>query len=89
MPEDPHIPYENLGKYIANEVDPDERAAIDQHLKDCPACRQDLSDAQSWQSHLATLPPISPPPSTFNKLLIAFSLTLTTILAAFLYWRFF
>lgn len=84
-----HIPYENLGKYIANEVDPDERAAIDQHLKDCPACRQDLSDAQSWQSHLATLPDPTPPPNTtFNKLLIAFTVTLTTILATFLYWRF-
>lgn len=85
---DHHIPYENLGKYIANEVDDDERASIDQHLKDCPACRQDLSDAQFWQTHLATLPPVAPPPSTFNRLLIAFIAALATILATFLYWRF-
>lgn len=88
MPEDHHIPYENLGRYIANEVDPDERESIDQHLKDCPACQQDLNDARAWQSHLSTLPPVAPPPSTFNKLLIAFILTLTTILVSFLYWRF-
>lgn len=88
LPEDPHIPYENLGKYIANEVDRDERAAIDQHLAACPACRQDLSDAQNWQSHLATLPEPPTPSSPLNKLLIAFVLALTIFLAGFLYWRF-
>ncbi len=89
MSEAHHIPYENLGRYIANEVDEDERASIDQHLRDCPACRQDLSDAQSWQTHLATLPDPTPPSSTtFDKLLFAFILALSSILIAFLYWRF-
>lgn len=88
LPEDPHIPYENLGRYLAQEVDPEERNAIELHLADCPACRQDLSDAEAWQAHLATLPVPPTPTSTFHKLLIAFILALVGVLGAFLYWRF-
>jgi len=44
-----HIPYETLGRYLANKIDKEERESVDRHLKDCAFCRQDLADAQSWQ----------------------------------------
>ncbi len=56
MPNDQHIPYENLGRYLNNDVDPAERAAIDGHLEGCPGCRQDVADARAWQTHITALP---------------------------------
>jgi anti-sigma factor RsiW len=82
LPSDQHIPYENLGRYLNNDVDADERSAIDRHLEDCPACRQDLSDAQSWQSHLATLPAAKSKGASFPWLLCA----ALTVIASLLAW---
>ena len=47
--EEQHIPYETLGRYLAKQIDKDERASVDRHLADCAFCRQDLADAQLWQ----------------------------------------
>lgn len=34
----------SLGVYLVGAIDPDERAAVDVHLQDCPRCRAELAD---------------------------------------------
>ena len=48
--EDKHIPYETLARYVSNQIDRDERESVERHFEDCAYCRQDLADAQSWQT---------------------------------------
>ncbi|WP_031497538.1 zf-HC2 domain-containing protein [Bryobacter aggregatus] len=52
MPEEQHIPYEALGRYLSGKIDSDEKASVERHLKDCPYCRQDIADASSWKETL-------------------------------------
>lgn len=41
-----------LSPYLDGELDATQRRSVDEHLKDCPACRQQLADYQSLSSML-------------------------------------
>ena len=42
-----------LGAYALDAVDPDERAAIERHLVDCPRCRAEVAEHREVASYLA------------------------------------
>lgn len=52
-PQDPHVPYDALARYLDGSIESDERADIDRHLAECEACRRDVQDARDWQQQLA------------------------------------
>jgi anti-sigma factor RsiW len=45
-----------LGVYIVGAIDPSERAIVDFHLQDCPACREELSGLAGLPALLGRVP---------------------------------
>jgi anti-sigma factor RsiW len=45
-----------LGVYVVGAIDPSERAIVDFHLQDCPACREELSGLASLPALLGRVP---------------------------------
>jgi anti-sigma factor RsiW len=53
--------YERLSAYLDNEVDEDERAALERHLPTCEECRDTLEELRQTRALLRALPaPVSP-----------------------------
>jgi predicted anti-sigma-YlaC factor YlaD len=45
-----------LGVYVVGAIEPAERAIVDSHLQDCPACREELSGLASLPALLGRVP---------------------------------
>jgi predicted anti-sigma-YlaC factor YlaD len=45
-----------LGVYVVGAIDPSERAIVDLHLQDCPACREELSGLAGLPALLGRVP---------------------------------
>jgi hypothetical protein len=45
-----------LGVYVVGAIDPSERAIVDSHLPDCPACREELSGLAGLPALLGRVP---------------------------------
>jgi len=45
-----------LGVYVVGAIDPAERALVDSHLQDCPACREELSGLAGLPALLGRVP---------------------------------
>src|SRR3954470_21113503 len=45
-----------LGVYVLGAIDPDERAAVDEHLDTCPRCRAELAEFMELPGLLALVP---------------------------------
>jgi hypothetical protein len=45
-----------LGVYVVGAIDPAERAIVDHHLQDCPACREELSGLAGLPALLGRVP---------------------------------
>ncbi len=45
-----------LGVYVLGAIDPDERAAVDEHLDTCPRCRDELAEFMELPALLALVP---------------------------------
>jgi predicted anti-sigma-YlaC factor YlaD len=45
-----------LGVYVVGAIDPSERAIVDSHLQDCPACREELSGLAGLPALLGRVP---------------------------------
>src|SRR3954470_22620960 len=49
-----HQPIEALlGAYVVDAVDPDERLMVDEHLRECPRCRQEVAELREVTALLA------------------------------------
>jgi anti-sigma factor RsiW len=46
-----------LGAYVLETLDPDERHAVDAHLAECPECRADLAELEAVKDVLNDIPP--------------------------------
>lgn len=46
-----------LGAYVLETLDPDERRAVDAHLAECPECRADLAEMEAVKDVLKDIPP--------------------------------
>jgi predicted anti-sigma-YlaC factor YlaD len=83
-----------LGVYIVGAIDPAERAVVDEHLADCPSCRDELAGLAGLPAMLSRVPaadferlsltpvglpgPAEPSPELLNSLLRRVSATHTT-----------
>lgn len=52
---------ERLPLYLSGELSPAERAAIEKHLKDCPACQEELEEFRKMDDLLGGLHLADPP----------------------------
>ncbi len=52
---------ENLSVYLDNELEASERARLEEHLADCPACQEELQDLQMIVEQLSSLDEMIPP----------------------------
>jgi anti-sigma-K factor RskA len=57
-------PHDDLAIYALDALDPDERAAIEEHLAACPTCRAELEEHRTTLARLVT-PAEEPPPSVW------------------------
>lgn len=62
-------PDDRLSAYLDGELDDVERAAVDEHVATCPACRAELDGERAVRSLLRALPPVDPPPGFYERLL--------------------
>ena len=63
-PENDLHPHDELAIYALDALDPDEHAALDQHLAGCPACRAELEEHRTTLARLV-VPAEEPPPSVW------------------------
>jgi anti-sigma factor RsiW len=80
-----HVPYETLSRYLSGDIDADERASVERHLKDCKFCRRDFEDAREWSDKVASLPGATQSPRWIHYLLPA---AIGMAVATYLVWRF-
>lgn len=59
---------QRLSAYLDGELPPDERRAVDGHLRDCAVCRRDLLELRRVRSLLGALPEVEPPSGLLNDL---------------------
>lgn len=52
---------EKLSVYLDNELEASERARLEEHLADCPACQEELQDLQMIVEQLSSLDEMIPP----------------------------
>lgn len=69
---------QSLGAYVLKSLDADERAAVDAHLLDCPACAAELAELEELPQFLDRLtvddvvaPVIEPPADLFDRVAAA------------------
>ncbi|MFD7905896.1 anti-sigma factor family protein [Kitasatospora sp. NPDC059747] len=48
---------ELVGAYVLGALDPAEAAAVERHLADCPACRQEVTELRELETALGEVPP--------------------------------
>ena len=61
-----------LDEYITGELPDAERAAVDAHLRECAACRDDLIGLEEAATLLRLgVPSIEPPPALRRRILVA------------------
>ena len=60
-----------IGAYAMDALDPDERAAFEQHLRDCADCRQELAALSETLAQLADDYAVEPPPALRDAVLSA------------------
>jgi anti-sigma factor RsiW len=61
MTQSPDLWSERLSAYLDDELDVRDRAALEAHLQDCPACRTALSELRAVMARAASLPDSAPP----------------------------
>lgn len=59
---------DKLSAYLDNELEAKERALLDGHLVDCPACQEELQDLQMLVEQLSSLEEMIPPPEFRTEL---------------------
>ena len=73
----------SLGAYALGVLDADEVVAVEEHVADCPSCRQKLMDDLETVGALALMvPPVEPSPSVRDRLLSATATTPTHAIPA-------
>ncbi|RKT12214.1 putative zinc finger protein [Streptomyces sp. 1114.5] len=63
---------ELVGAYVLGVLDPAESAAVERHLADCPACRQEVAELRELETVLGEVPPelmVDGPPTGGDLLL--------------------
>lgn len=63
-PESDLHPHDDLAIYALDALDPDEHAAIEEHLAGCPSCRAELEEHRTTLARLV-VPAEEPPPSVW------------------------
>jgi anti-sigma-K factor RskA len=63
-PESDLHPHDDLAIYALDALDPDEHAALDEHLAGCPSCRAELEEHRTTLARLV-VPAEEPPPSVW------------------------
>ena len=57
-----HEMHIDVGCYVADALDPDERQAFEAHLIDCESCSREVVEFAETSAELARLVTIGPPP---------------------------
>ncbi|MCX5084144.1 anti-sigma factor [Streptomyces sp. NPDC056121] len=63
---DPHM---LTGAYVLDALDPDERAALTEHLSTCPDCRQEVAEFAATAGRLGLAAAVTPPPELKQSVL--------------------
>ena len=64
----PHLE-EDISAYISGELGAEERAAVEKHLAECAACRDQYKTLRDLQSVLSDAPPLIPSPQFVERVL--------------------
>jgi len=58
-----------LSAYCGGDLDPAEKARVEEHLAACPACRADLADLETALRLIRTTPEVEPPPWLTSRIM--------------------
>ncbi len=64
-----HKTRERLSAYIDDFLSPQEKMAVDEHLKSCPECAAALADLKKTVEHVKSLETVEPPPWLTQKVM--------------------
>jgi len=59
-----------LSPYLDDELDPETRERVQTHLRECPACNEEINFQQVFWTSVKQLPEVEPPPA-FNAFVMA------------------
>ncbi|MGA5823322.1 anti-sigma factor [Kitasatospora sp. NPDC094028] len=59
------------GAYAAHALDPEESAAFERHLADCPACAQEVAEFTATLARLGAAQAVAPPPAMKTRVMAA------------------
>ncbi|SDD38474.1 anti-sigma factor [Auraticoccus monumenti] len=66
-----HDLHSDVGAYVADALDDDEREAFEAHLPDCPSCRREVTEFRETVSRLSVVSETAPPPALRASVLAA------------------